>query len=78
MRRFVSIAVLVVVCSVVSWSQPLAEAEEHNRRGLILFNDSKWTGAEAEYRKGLSILKAIGRDGMPQYTAMLTNLGVAL
>ncbi len=78
MRRFVAIAVMVVVCSVVSWSQPLAEAEEHNRRGLILFNDSNWTGAEAEYRKGLSTLKAIGREGMPQYTAMLTNLAVAL
>ena len=78
MRRFVAVALIVVVCSVVSWSQPLAEAEEHNRRGLILFKDNNWTGAEAEYRKGLSILQAIGRDGMPQYTAMLTNLGVAL
>lgn len=77
MRRVVAIALMVGVCSIPSWSQPAVEAEEHNNRGLVFFNETKWAEAEAEYRKGLSILKQAGNELSPRYTSMLTNLGAA-
>lgn len=78
MRRIAIIAVTAVVCSFVSQGQSLDEAVQHNKRGLALYRESKLTEAEAEYRQGITIARSLGQPGLAEYTALMSNLAVAL
>ena len=78
MRRIAIIAVTAVVCSFVSQGQSRVEAEEHNKRGLTLYRESKLTEAEAEYRQGMAVARSIGGEGLVEYTALISNLAVVL
>src|SRR5436190_6939230 len=78
MRRVVLIAVTAVVCSLAGQGQTLVDAEECNKRGLTFFRNSQLSEAEQAYRQGMAIARKFGLLGLVDYTAIETNLAVAL